>query len=119
MKKILVADDEVKIGRLLAQALRDQGYQVTAVNDTQAAWEAIVQNPPDFLITDLKLPPTDGIVLMRQAHVKFPQLPVVMITGFDEADTEALARQAGAKGFFGKPLDLTQVCATVRELIGS
>ena len=118
MKKIVVADDEVKIGQFLKRALELNGHTVRTAETTEAAWALIVSDPPDLLITDCKLPPSDGIALMRQAHAQFPDMPVVMITGFDETETEAQARAAGAKGFFGKPLNVAEVCAKVRELLG-
>ena len=81
MKKILVADDEVKIGQMLQKLLEGQGYTVRAADTTDAAWALITSDPPDLLITDLKLPPTDGVTLMNQVHTQYPSLPVIMITG--------------------------------------
>ena len=119
MKKIVVADAEVKIAQFLQRALELDGHAVRTAQTTEAAWALIVSDPPDLLITDCKLPPSDGIALMRQAHAQFPDMPVVMITGFDETETAAQAREAGAKGFFGKPLNVAEVCAKVLELLGT
>jgi len=117
MSTIVVADDEAKIGLMLQDLLEGDGHTVRLADTTEAAWALITQEPPDLLITDCKLPPTDGLTLMRQLHAQHPQVPVIVITGFDEPDTEAQAKAAGAKGFFGKPLNLTEIGATVRQLL--
>lgn len=119
MSTIVVADDEVKIGQLLQRMLEGRGHTVRTATNTDDAWMLITQQPPDLLITDLKLPPADGVALMRQVHATYPHIPVLMITGYDDSDTEAKARAAGAKGFCGKPLDLNEICATIAQLLGS
>lgn len=117
MSTIVVADDEAKIGRMLQDLLEGDGHTVRLADTTEAAWALMVHEPPDLLITDMKLPPTNGLTLMQQLHAKHPTVPVIMITGFDDAETEAIAKAAGVKGFFGKPLNLAEVGDTVRQLL--
>ncbi|HTU26791.1 MAG TPA: response regulator [Pirellulales bacterium] len=105
-KKVLMCDDEAHILRAAQIKLSHAGYNVTTAADGQEAWEAIVANPPDILVTDLQMPRMDGMELSRRVRENpaTAQLPIVMLTakGFELAHLE-LAEKCGVLAVLPKP----------------
>lgn len=85
--KVLIADDEMHILRAAEFKLKRSGFDVTCVEDGQAAWETIQDHAPDILITDYHMPRMDGLALCRtvRQNEATANLPIVMLTakGFD------------------------------------
>lgn len=82
---ILVVDDDVRSGRLLARLLEDDGFNVELATDGALAIARLARQPtPDILITDLRMPHADGIAITRYARSLRPMLPVIMLTGYPE-----------------------------------
>jgi DNA-binding response OmpR family regulator len=79
--RILVADDEEAIRRLITVVLVDSGYKVDAAEDGAAAWEALQAKPYDLLITDHNMPKITGLDLVKNLRSASMSLPVVMVAG--------------------------------------
>jgi len=79
--KILVADDEPAIRRLMIAALVPSGYHVDGAEDGAAAWEALQTRRYDLLITDNNMPKVTGVELLEKLHATRLALPVIMVTG--------------------------------------
>jgi DNA-binding response OmpR family regulator len=80
-RRILVADDEAAIRRLITAALVGSGYHVDAAEDGAVAWDAIQAQPYDLLITDQNMPKITGLELVKNLRSARMALPVVMVTG--------------------------------------
>jgi DNA-binding response OmpR family regulator len=79
--RILVADDEAAIRRLITTVLLGSGYHVDAAEDGAAAWEALQAKPYDLLITDHSMPKITGVELVKNLRSARMALPVVMVAG--------------------------------------
>jgi two-component system, cell cycle sensor histidine kinase and response regulator CckA len=94
--KVLIAEDEDQILRILESSLRDAGFQiVTAVNGRVALdWLEACEGKIDLLISDVMMPEVSGIALGQRALELFPQLPIIFITGYSSQvlDTHSVLR---------------------------
>ncbi|MBU1154391.1 MAG: response regulator [Proteobacteria bacterium] len=103
---ILVVDDESMIIELLGRLLSEKGYEVSTAADGREALEFLRGHTCDLVISDVRMPRLDGMQLLKAIKDMNPRLPVVMISGYDEAAVVVDALKAGAENFLAKPLDL-------------
>jgi CheY-like chemotaxis protein len=117
--KILVAEDEGLAAMAIEDELQREGYEVTLAADGQAALEAATAQPPDLLLTDLRMPRLDGAGLIRALRSTRPDLPVVVMTGYAPSGGAASFRADGEAevSLFAKPLDMDAVLAELRKLL--
>jgi len=113
--KILVADDEFLIRWSLSEALKQDGYEVKAVEDGEKALEAIKNESFDFVITDLVMPGKSGWEVLEQVRETYPKAKVVIVTAYGAQDTEGVAKEKGAYGYIEKP----QIIDKVKDLLKS
>jgi DNA-binding NtrC family response regulator len=111
--RALVVDDEPAIRELLAEYLRGRGLTVDAVSDGEDACARLANSPPDVVITDLKLPGVDGIVVVRAAAAA--GVPAVLMAGYRTVDTAIESHGAGAHAYILKPFRLSDVHATLER----
>src|SRR5437868_7075218 len=95
MPNILVCDDERSICEMLDIALRREGYKVETVNSGDASKKKIDGALYDVIITDIKMPNTDGIEVLRYAHQVSPDSAVILITAIDDFEAAIEAVKAG------------------------
>lgn len=106
--RVLIVDDESEVRHMLAGALAD--YDVVEARDGEEALEEIGDDPPDLVITDLRMPGLDGYELVRRLKARFPETPVLAISGFaSDEDVVDYAFDA----FLEKPMNLKEF----RELV--
>ncbi|NLF38547.1 sigma-54-dependent Fis family transcriptional regulator [bacterium] len=111
---ILLAEDDVTSRETLEEALTDRGYRVTAAADGAAALAALDGGEFDLVITDLKMPGVDGLVLLERAAAR---CPVILITAFGTVDTAVQAMKIGAFDFVTKPLHMPHLFALVERAL--
>src|SRR6266545_28968 len=114
--RILVADDEPNLRRVLVAILRREGYEVVQAADGSDAIEALAQ-PIDVIITDLKMPQVDGMEVLRHASAHHPSVPVIMITAFGTVDNAVAAVKAGAFDYIEKPFEQEQIRVIVHKAV--
>ena len=83
---ILIAEDEALAAMALQDVLERAGFRVTLSHDGQAALADAQADPPDALLTDLKMPRLDGLSLIQRLRAGRPELPVVIMSGYPPAD---------------------------------
>src|SRR5215813_696678 len=114
--KILVADDEQNLRRVLVAMLRRDGHDVV---QAASGVEAIERLPEvDVVITDLRMPGADGMDVLRTASRSFPQIPVIMITAYGSVGQAVEAIKAGAFDYIEKPFEQDSIRAIVEKAIG-
>jgi DNA-binding NtrC family response regulator len=107
-KRVLVADDELNIRRVLEAILRREGYEViTAANGQEAL--SRMNRGVHTVITDLKMPVLDGMGLLRRLSAEYPDVPVVMITAHGSVENAVEAVKLGAFDYLEKPFDQDQI----------
>ena len=118
MKSILVIDDDLLFSRVLAQLLERCGYRVTVANSGAEGLQRYREELADLVITDLKMPGTDGLETISILHHEHPELKVIAISGGD-LDDLPLARRMGACHTFVKPFDTEELLETIEEELGT
>ena len=109
--KLLVVDDEVPILRLLKEILQSLGAEVLAVADSCQALECVEQQKVDGIFLDINMPGLDGIELAMRIRVSAlnKKVPIVILSGLDDAETMRKGFRAGASAFLGKPVTRDRV----------
>ncbi len=124
MARILVADDEANIRKVLAALLRREGHDTKTATDGAEALRLLDAEPADIdvVITDLRMPHVDGLALLREVNVKYPEIPVILITAHGTVDTAVEAMKNGAFDYLQKPFEQEELrvivgkAARTREL---
>ena len=114
---ILLVDDEAITLSNLTHVLKREGYEVTACKNGEAGLAALRQHDFDLVLTDLKMPGVDGMELLREVHSRFPEVPVIMITGHASLDSAVEAMKAGAYHYLAKPFRLAEAREVVRAAL--
>jgi DNA-binding NtrC family response regulator len=107
--RLLVVDDEVELMTALKESLVDAGFQVEGFAKPAESLEAISRGEFDLLLTDLMMPETDGIQLLRQGLAIDPNLVGIIMTGQGTIQTAVEAMKAGAFDYILKPFRLQQI----------
>lgn len=113
-RTILVVDDEESVRDSLVRILAKEGYQVRVASSGETALLAVRQEPPDLLLTDLRMPGMDGIELLKAVKAISPETQVIVMTAFGSVEVAVRAMKEGADDFLEKPLSravLLQVVA--------
>jgi CheY-like chemotaxis protein len=123
---VLVVDDELDVADLFRQQFRRELRAGLFVMEfAYSAREALVRiaGPSDvnliLLLSDINMPGMTGLELLPKVHEIRPDVPVVMITAYGDADTRARALEAGAAGFLTKPIDFTLLREEITERLNS
>jgi len=112
--RILVADDEEGVRTFLAETLERAGHEVTQVADGAAALHAAREEPFDVVLTDLRMPGTDGMALVRTVRTEQPDVEVIVLTAFGDVATAVEAMKLGAFDYLEKPVSSP---TAIRELV--
>ena len=117
--RILVAEDDPALRRLIEMLLSNQGYDVRAVGDGVDALEMAAGWPPHALVVDVMMPRLSGLSVCRElrAQARFATVPIILLTArsFDEDIQEVM--KLGAINFMNKPFNPRQLMASLEELI--
>jgi Nif-specific regulatory protein len=114
--KILVADDELNLRRVLVALLRRDGHEVVQAAHGNEAIERLAD--VDVVITDLRMPGADGMEVLRTASAKHPHVPVIMITAYGSVGQAVEAIKAGAFDYIEKPFEQASIKTIVDKAIG-
>jgi len=114
--KILVADDEVNLRRVLTAMLKRDGHVVVQASSGLEAIEHIGE--VDVVITDLRMPGADGMEVLRTASKTHPHVPVIMITAYGSVGQAVEAIKAGAFDYIEKPFEQDAIRTIVEKAIG-
>ena len=116
MPRILVAEDDRDIGRLVRDVLEHAGFDVALAVDGPSTLRAYRQAPPDLLVLDLGLPGLDGLDVARAIR-RDSDLPIIMLTArADESDT-LVGLEIGADDYVTKPFSPKELVARIRAVL--
>jgi two-component system, NtrC family, response regulator AtoC len=113
-RRILVADDEEGVRTFLAETLERAGHEVTQVADGAAALRAAHEEPFDVVLTDLRMPGTDGMAVVRAVRTEQPDVEVIVLTAFGDVATAVEAMKLGAFDYLQKPVSSP---TSIRDLV--
>jgi DNA-binding NtrC family response regulator len=115
--RILVVDDEQLIRENLSYILRKEGYNVDEAENGKIAYEKLVENPFDIVITDIEMPLMKGTELLEKIRKIDLQTAVVVITAFGSLDTAITALRNGASDYILKPVEFDELIIKVQRLL--
>ena len=115
--KILLIDDEEFVRIALTEALQAEGCHVTAASSGKAGLDALLTASFDCVITDLRMPGTDGLAVLRWIREHQPDTDVILLTGHGDVTVAVEAMKTGAWDFLVKdiPFNPASVSATWRQ----
>ena len=111
--KILLVDDEAVFANNMSKLLTRRGYQVKAVNSGDEALRALMDNPFDVMVLDLKMPGMDGIATMHEMKKLGLFTEVLILTGHGSIDTALEAIQIGAYDYVTKPCEIAELVSKI------
>ena len=106
---ILVVDDDAMVLQVMAAGLRQSGYAVTTTTSPLDGLRILRENVCDLVISDAYMPEMDGLTLAETANGIFPELPIVMLTGFGTVDLMREGLRRGASDFITKPFRMRDI----------
>ncbi len=115
--KVLVAEDNPAVREFIERAIKTIGVQVVSVVDGQQALDALNQNSYDVLVTDIVMPNVDGIALALKAVRQYPNLKIVMISGYAQERMRAHNLDALVHRIIAKPFSLEEICEAVEDVM--
>jgi len=112
--KILVVDDECIVLESCRLVLQTEGYEVVLVSSSDAALGIIEEINPALLLIDLKMPGHDGMYLMGEVKENWPEIPILVMSGYATKETIDEVSMRGAAGFIPKPFTPDELLETIR-----
>jgi two-component system response regulator AtoC len=116
---VLVVDDDPAVGKVLSAQLAQAGIACRHVPDAAAALVQLREHPVDVVITDLRMPGASGLELLAEITVRWPEIPVILLTAHGSVGTAVEAMKKGAADFLLKPFDREEILFTVRKQIAA
>lgn len=113
--KILVVDDEVIMRNLLLKILEQEGYLVTLAGSYNEATAKLNTEQFDIVLSDVKMPETNGFELLKAVKSKWPQTAVIMMTGYGDAYTVKEALMLGADEYVTKPFKSHEISLIIER----
>jgi two-component system response regulator AtoC len=115
VKRILILDDDRRTRRVLQIVVERLGLESSAFESAEQALEALGQESAALILTDLRMPGTDGIEFMRRLRDLDEQVPVVMLTAYGTVEAAVQAMKLGAIDFVAKPFDVDALELLIRR----
>lgn len=116
-RKILIADDDHIEKESLATILQREGYETITAGDGKEALEKIQESPPDLVLTDLKMPYLNGLELLSEIKNNYPDIEVIIITGYATVESAINAMKVGAIDYISKPYNVEEVKIIIKKTI--
>jgi two-component system response regulator ChvI len=113
---IALVDDDRNILTSLSIALQAEGFGTRLYSDGQSALKALIENPPDLAVCDIKMPRMDGFELLRRLR-ESSAVPVIFLTSKTDEPDEALGLAMGADDYIAKPFSQRLLIARIRAIL--
>jgi CheY-like chemotaxis protein len=119
MAKILITEDEDSLRMFVARALRLDGHETHEAGDGAEGLEKLSEGPFDLLLSDIRMPVMDGIELVHQASARFPDLKILLMTGYAEQRERADDLAAKVIDVVQKPFALPDIRRAVTSALAT
>ncbi|MCK6259326.1 response regulator transcription factor [Fictibacillus sp. KIGAM418] len=114
--KILLAEDDRRLARLIMRMLENEGYRVVLCEDGETAFERVLEESFDILILDWMLPKKEGVIVSRELRKKGYQGAILMLTARDQVDDLVQGFDSGVDDYLSKPFEFKELFARVAAL---
>ena len=116
---VWVVDDDRSIRWVLERAMTQSGISIRAFESADSAMHHLHDERPSAVITDIRMPGTDGLDFIGHIHKAYPELPVIIMTAHSDLDSAISAYQSGAFEYLPKPFDVDDAVAIVQRAIAA
>jgi two-component system, NtrC family, response regulator HydG len=113
--KLLIVDDEMSVRDSLAKWFAEEGYEVGTAESASEALTRVAETSYDVALVDIKMRGTDGIELQRRLHEIYPDMLVIIMTGYASVETAIAALKNGAYDYVNKPLDPDEIAHLISK----
>jgi CheY-like chemotaxis protein len=114
---ILVAEDNPAVREFIVRSLASAGHKIVAATDGQHALDLLTHEKFNVLVTDIVMPNVDGIALAMKATRLFPDLRIIMISGYAQERMRAHNLDALVHRILAKPFSLEEICEAVKNAL--
>lgn len=114
---VLIAEDDPAVREFVARALEHRGHSVKAVEDGYAALERLNAESYDLLVSDIVMPGLDGIALALKAGRDWPNMAILLMTGYAHERQRVHNLDALSQTVLAKPFTLQEICAAVEATL--
>jgi CheY-like chemotaxis protein len=115
--RVVLVEDHDDSRELLALMLEQCGAVVISAPSARSGLQAVLENRPDVVVSDLGMPGEDGYWLIREVRTAMGTLPAVAVTGFSDRYHPVQAREAGFREYLNKPVDPERLCGAVAKVL--
>ncbi|MFO1065588.1 MAG: sigma-54 dependent transcriptional regulator [Pirellulales bacterium] len=115
--RVVIIDDERNMCELLEMDLKLRGYETAAFTAAGEALAYLDGHDADVVVTDVRMPGTNGIELCSQVSAKYPDVPVIVMTAFGSMETAVAALRSGAYDFLTKPVESDLLAAAIQRAV--
>ncbi len=114
---VWVVDDDDSIRWVLERALSQAGIKSRCFEEADSLLDEIAYEQPDAIISDIRMPGTDGLAMLNALHASYPELPIIITTAHSDLDSAVASYQQGAFEYLPKPFDIDDVIAITERAI--
>lgn len=116
MNKIALVDDDQNILTSLSMALAAEGFDIATYSDGESALDGLLQNPPELVVLDVKMPRMDGLEVLTKLREK-SHVPVIFLTSVDDEVDQVVGLRMGADDYITKPFSQRLLIERIRVLL--
>ena len=116
-EQVWIVDDDSAIRWVIEKSLASAEITCSSFASADSLWQALEVEQPQVILSDVRMPGTDGISLLERIQRHFPELPVIIMTAHSDLDSAVSAYQAGAFEYLPKPFDVDEVIALVQRAL--
>ncbi|MBN2533746.1 MAG: response regulator [Spirochaetales bacterium] len=116
MKNLLIIDDDERIRKIMRIQLHTE-YNVYDAEKKDIAFQILTTVPVDVIICDIKMKDSNGFVILKELKEKYPDIPVIMLTGFIDKSMSDKAKKMGCFDFITKPVRREKLKMTINKAL--
>lgn len=116
-EKVWVLDDDSSIRWVVERALKGAKISCTSFAAAESLWQALELAQPQVIISDIRMPGTDGLTLLDRLQLHYPHIPVIIMTAHSDLDSAVSAYQAGAFEYLPKPFDIDEAIGLIERAL--
>ncbi len=112
-EQVWILDDDSSIRWVLEKALQSAKFSCASFAAAESLWQALEMAQPQVIVSDIRMPGTDGLTLLERLQNHYPHIPVIIMTAHSDLDSAVSAYQAGAFEYLPKPFDIDEAITLV------
>ncbi|MCS6136267.1 nitrogen regulation protein NR(I) [Shewanella baltica] len=116
-EQVWILDDDSSIRWVLEKALQGAKLSTASFAAAESLWQSLEISQPHVIVSDIRMPGTDGLSLLERLQVHYPHIPVIIMTAHSDLDSAVSAYQAGAFEYLPKPFDIDEAISLVERAL--